>query len=352
MEYQPLQRGEHGCIYCYARPTHEYLGFSAGLDFETQILVKHDAPELLRRALAAPRWQPQVLAMSGVTDPYQPVERRLLLTRRCLEVLAEFRNPVVIVTKSALVTRDVDVFKALAGDRAAAVFLSVTTLDGHLARLLEPRASQPARRLAAIETLAQAGVPVGEQYLDSLRRKDSLKGAGTTEICVRLENYSASHFEGSANMGHHSSPDSNSSFFRGGTAMSRSILSLSHEQLTAFDLDAFVAHADALNQHNRETFTTPFPKAPNRWLSHYAFIPRPLVLTREGDVEGGLSWLVGATLDFSFTRSLCAPHYGARGNCCYDPASLVVLEVAAKVDQYVDYAHFCGDLHQADKGRR
>ena len=156
----PYRGCEHGCIYCYARPTHEYLGFSAGLDFETKILVKHDAPELLRRTLAAPRWQPQVLAMSGVTDPYQPIERRLHLTRRCLEVLAEFRNPMVIVTKSALVTRDVDVLKALAGDRAAAVFLSVTTLDGHLTRLLEPRASQPVRRLAVIETLAQAGVPL------------------------------------------------------------------------------------------------------------------------------------------------------------------------------------------------
>ena len=131
--------------------------------------------------------------------------------------------------------------------------------------------------------------------------------------------------------------------------MNRHMLSLSHEQLTAFDLDAFVAHADALNQHNREAFTTPFPKAPSRWLSHYEFTPRPIALTREGDVEGGLSWLVGATLDFSFTRALCAPHYGARGNGCYDPVSLVVLEVAAKVDQYVDYAHFCGDLLQADK---
>jgi hypothetical protein len=130
------------------------------------------------------------------------------------------------------------------------------------------------------------------------------------------------------------------------------MLSLSHEQLTSLALDAFVAHADALNQHHREVFTTPFPKAPTRWLSHYEFTPRPLVLTRQGDVEGGLSWLVGATIDFSFTRSLCAPHYGTRGNCCYDPASLVVLEVAAKVDQYVDYACFCGDLLQADKGRR
>ena len=157
----PYRGCEHGCIYCYARPTHEYFGFSAGLDFETQILVKHDAPALLRHALASPRWHPQVLAMSGVTDPYQPVERRLQLTRRCLEVLGEYRNPVVIVTKSALVTRDVDVLTALARDNAAAVFLSVTTLDGYLARLLEPRASQPTRRLAAIDTLAQAGVPVG-----------------------------------------------------------------------------------------------------------------------------------------------------------------------------------------------
>jgi len=134
--------------------------------------------------------------------------------------------------------------------------------------------------------------------------------------------------------------------------MSRHILSLCHEQLTSFDLDAFVAHADALNQRNREVFTTPFPKAPSRWLSHYAFTPRPLGLTHKGDVQGGLSWLVGATIDFSFTRAICAPHYGVRGNCCYDPASLVVLEVAAKLDQYVDYACFCSDLLQADKGRR
>src|SRR5712691_10677107 len=134
--------------------------------------------------------------------------------------------------------------------------------------------------------------------------------------------------------------------------MSRHMLSLAHEQLTSFDLEAFVTQAKALNQHHRETFTTRFPKVPSRWLSHYAFTPRPIVLTREGDVEGGLSWLVGATIDFSFTRSICAPHYGVRGGPCYDPASLVVLEVAASVDQYVDYARFCGDLHQADKGRR
>jgi hypothetical protein len=130
------------------------------------------------------------------------------------------------------------------------------------------------------------------------------------------------------------------------------IISLSHEQLTSFDLDAFVAHADAMNQLHRTTFTTPFPKASRRWLSHYHFTPRSLTLTPQGDVEGGLSWLVGATIDLSFTRSICAPHYGTRGGPCYDPASLVVLEVAATVDQYVDYARFCDDLRHPDKGRR
>src|SRR5215470_4701971 len=134
--------------------------------------------------------------------------------------------------------------------------------------------------------------------------------------------------------------------------MSRHMLLLSHAQLMAFDLDAFVSHAEALNQRNRDTFTTPFPKAPSRWLSHYEFIPHPIVLTPQGDVDGGLSWLVGATLDFSFTRSLCAPHYGTRGGRCFDPASLIVLEVATKVDQYVDYAQFYRDLHDSDKGRR
>jgi len=134
--------------------------------------------------------------------------------------------------------------------------------------------------------------------------------------------------------------------------MSRHILSLSPGQLTAFDLDAFIAHAELLNQHNRETFSTPFPKAPGRWLSHYEFTPHTIEFTAQGDVDGGLSWLIGATLDFSFTRALCAPHYGARGGRCYDPASLILLEVATKVDQYDDYAQFCRDLHDRDKGRR
>jgi DNA repair photolyase len=157
----PYRGCGHGCAYCYARPTHEYLGFSAGLDFETKIMVKEDAPELLRRELSSSRWRPQPLAFSGVTDPYQPVERQLRLTRRCLEVVAEFRNPVGIVTKSKLVTRDLDLLTELARHQAAAVFLSVTTLDGKLARALEPRASPPAARLAAIEAVAKAGVPVG-----------------------------------------------------------------------------------------------------------------------------------------------------------------------------------------------
>ena len=134
--------------------------------------------------------------------------------------------------------------------------------------------------------------------------------------------------------------------------MSRHILSLSHEQLTSFDLEAFVIHAEALNQHHLEACPTPFPKAPSRWLSHDQFTPRPIALTSMGEVEGGLSWLVGATIDFSFRRAICAPHYGVRGGSCYDPASLVVVEGAAKVEQYVDYARCCDDLHQQDKGRR
>jgi DNA repair photolyase len=146
---------------CYARPTHEYLGFSAGLDFERRIMVKDDAPALLRKAYSAPRWEPQVVALSGNTDCYQPVERKLGITRRCLEVFAEFRNPVAAITKSALVARDADLFAELARHGAAHVFVSVTTLDPELARRMEPRAARPDRRLAAIATLAAAGVPVG-----------------------------------------------------------------------------------------------------------------------------------------------------------------------------------------------
>jgi DNA repair photolyase len=145
---------------CYARPSHEYLGFSAGLDFERRIMVKEDAPRLLRAALSSPRWEPQVVALSGNTDCYQPVERRLGITRRCLEVFAEFRNPVGVVTKSSLVLRDADLLGQLAAHGAAHVCCSITTLDADLARRMEPRAAQPAKRLEAVAGLAAANIPV------------------------------------------------------------------------------------------------------------------------------------------------------------------------------------------------
>jgi len=157
----PYRGCEHGCIYCYARPFHEYLGFSAGLDFESKIMVKEDAPQLLRAELSAKKWHPQTIFMSGVTDCYQPVERKLKLTRRCLEVLAEFRNPVFIVTKNHLVTRDIDLLAELAKHRAVGVWLSITTLDTELRKVMEPRTSPPAARLAALRELSAAGIPVG-----------------------------------------------------------------------------------------------------------------------------------------------------------------------------------------------
>ncbi len=156
----PYRGCEHGCAYCYARPTHEYLGFSAGLDFESRILVKEGAPELLRKELSAPRWRPQTVALSGVTDPYQPIERKLRLTRRCLEVFLDYRNPVGVVTKSDLVVRDADLLSQLAALGAASVALSIATLDEELARAMEPRAPTPRARLEAIRALASAGIPV------------------------------------------------------------------------------------------------------------------------------------------------------------------------------------------------
>lgn len=157
----PYRGCSHGCVYCFARPTHEYLGMSAGLDFETKVLVKEEAPALLRKQLSSLRWEPKVLSMSGVTDCYQPVEKKLRVTRGCLEVLAEFRNPVAVVTKNHLVTRDIDLLSDLARHAAAVVAVSLTTLDDDLRRVMEPRTSRPARRLAAIEKLAEAGIPVG-----------------------------------------------------------------------------------------------------------------------------------------------------------------------------------------------
>jgi DNA repair photolyase len=157
----PYRGCSHGCSYCYARPTHEYLGFSAGLDFETKILVKEEIASLLRAELTAPDWTPKLVAIGGVTDPYQPIERRLRLTRACLEVFAELRNPCSVVTKSALVARDIDLLRELARFDATTAYVSVTTLDPALHRVLEPRSSAPHRRLAVIEALSKAGVPVG-----------------------------------------------------------------------------------------------------------------------------------------------------------------------------------------------
>lgn len=157
----PYRGCEHGCAYCYARPTHEYLGFSSGYDFESKIMVKEEAPDLLRAEFARPNYQPVCLACSGVTDPYQPIEKKLLLTRRCLEVMAECRNPVVFITKNHLITRDLDLLQELARYQAAAAYISITSLDPNLAHKLEPRASSPSQRLDAIRQLSEAGIPVG-----------------------------------------------------------------------------------------------------------------------------------------------------------------------------------------------
>ena len=157
----PYRGCEHGCIYCFARPTHEYFGLSAGLDFETKIFVKENAPELLRAELMSKNYSPRVISISGVTDCYQPIERKLQITRRCLEVLAEFNNPTGIITKSHLITRDIDILGEMAKKNLVVAILSITTLDLDLHRVFEPRAATPARRLNAIEMLAKAGVCTG-----------------------------------------------------------------------------------------------------------------------------------------------------------------------------------------------
>ncbi|WP_409479892.1 PA0069 family radical SAM protein [Pseudobdellovibrio sp. HCB154] len=160
LSVNPYRGCEHGCIYCYARPTHEYFNLSAGLDFESKIFVKEKAPELLREELMKPKYQPEAIMMSGITDCYQPIERKLQITRRCLEVLAEFKNPVIMITKNFLITRDVDILSEMAKDNLVSVTLSVTSLDENLARTMEPRTSSPQRRLEAIKILSEAGVPV------------------------------------------------------------------------------------------------------------------------------------------------------------------------------------------------
>ena len=157
----PYKGCEHGCIYCFARPTHSYLGLSPGLDFETKIFSKPDAARLLRLELAKPGYRVATLVLGANTDPYQPVERELRISRSVLEVLAEHRHPVSIITKSSLVTRDLDILKAMAADNLASVNVSLTTLNPALARTMEPRAAAPEKRLEAMRTLDGAGVPVG-----------------------------------------------------------------------------------------------------------------------------------------------------------------------------------------------
>jgi DNA repair photolyase len=157
----PYRGCSHGCSYCYARPTHEFLGLNAGLDFETKIFVKESAPELFREFLATDSWKPEAIAMSGVSDCYQPGERRFRVTRGCLEVAVEAQQPMSIITKNALVLRDLDLLQALAAANLVHVYLSITTLDRNLARSMEPRTSTPAARLRAVKALAAAGIPVG-----------------------------------------------------------------------------------------------------------------------------------------------------------------------------------------------
>ena len=156
----PYRGCSHGCSYCYARPTHEYFGLSGGLDFETKIFVKEDAPALLREFLARPKWEPEPITMSGVTDPYQPAERAFKITRGCLEVMLEARQPVGLITKNALILRDLDLLREMAARRLVHAAVSITTLDTQLARELEPRTSTPAARLRTVRALAEAGVPV------------------------------------------------------------------------------------------------------------------------------------------------------------------------------------------------
>jgi DNA repair photolyase len=161
LSINPYRGCEHGCSYCYARPTHSLLNLSPGIDFETRIVAKVNAAERLREALCAPGYTPLMLNIGSVTDAYQPAERRLQITRRVIEVLSEARHPFSIFTKSSLIERDIDLIAPMAGRNLAAVYVSLTTLDPLLARSMEPRAASPARRLKTIQTLARAGIPVG-----------------------------------------------------------------------------------------------------------------------------------------------------------------------------------------------
>lgn len=194
----PYRGCEHGCIYCFARPTHSYMGLSAGLDFEARLFAKPDAAKLLERELAKPGYKPRTLAIGTNTDPYQPIEREWRIMRQILEVLAKAEHPVAIVTKSALITRDIDILAPMAKKGLAKVALSVTTLDKKLARSMEPRASTPEKRLDAIKTLTEAGIPTSVMVAPIIpalndheieRILDSAKAAGASEagyVLLRL----------------------------------------------------------------------------------------------------------------------------------------------------------------------
>ena len=164
----PYRGCEHGCIYCFARPTHAYLGLSPGVDFESRLFAKPNAAELLAKELSAPGYVPKVIALGTNTDPYQPLEKKMRITRSILEVLRDFKNPVAIVTKSPLILRDLDILSDMASQGLAKAALSITTLDRKLARAMEPRAGTPARRLQAIRGLAEAGVPAGVMFAPAI----------------------------------------------------------------------------------------------------------------------------------------------------------------------------------------
>jgi DNA repair photolyase len=192
----PYRGCEHGCIYCYARPTHEYLGFSSGLDFESKIMVKHDAPELLEKEFQKKSWKPAMICMSGNTDCYQPIERKLMITRRCLEVFLKYRNPVGIISKNALMLRDLDLLRELAALKLVSVTVSVTSRDPALIRRMEPRTSTPERRFDLMETLVANGVHVyglispvipglNDEEIPAIlteMKKRGVKGAGFTMV--------------------------------------------------------------------------------------------------------------------------------------------------------------------------
>jgi len=191
----PYRGCEHGCVYCYARPTHEYLGFSSGLDFETKIMVKKDAAALLENEFRKKTWTPDIVMLSGNVDCYQPVERKLKITRQCLEILLRYRNPVALITKNALVLRDLDLLSQLASLNLATVCLSITTLDADLARRMEPRTSTPEERLRAIGELAKAHIPVSvnaapvnpglnDAELPSILHEASLRGASSARYTM------------------------------------------------------------------------------------------------------------------------------------------------------------------------